>query len=82
MEYVEHIPLIIAAVEALKLFGINGKWSALTGIILGVVFALGLDFVPDIMAHVIRALTLGLAVPGFYMLGKRAGVAAVDAIKG
>lgn len=82
MEYSEYIPLIIGAVEALKEFGVQGKWSALTGIVLGALFSLGMDFMPEVMAHVIRALTLALAVPGFYMLGKRGGRALLEAIKG
>ena len=81
MEYAEYIPLLIAVVEALKLFGINGKWSAVAGIVLGVGVSLGLDFVPEAMAHVIRALMLGLAVPGFYSLAKRAGSSLVGAIE-
>ena len=80
-EYAVYIPLLIAVVEAFKLFGVDGKWSALVGIVLGAGLALGLDFAPGAMQHVIKALMLGLAVPGFYMIGKRAGVAAVDAIK-
>lgn len=81
MEYAEYIPLLIAVVEALKEFGVGGKWSVLAGILLGVGFALGMDFVPDAMAHVIRALMLGLAIPGFYRLGKRIGLGAADALK-
>lgn len=82
MEYAQYIPLLIAVVEALKEFGIGGTWSVLAGILLGVGFSLGMDFVPDAMLHVIRALMLGLAVPGFYRLAKRGGSAVVRAIEG
>ena len=81
MQYAEYIPLLIAVVEAFKIFGVQGKWSALVAIVLGAGFALGLDFVPDAMAHVINAVALGLAVAGFYRLGKRAGVATLEALK-
>ena len=80
MEYVEYLPFIIAVVEALKLFGINGRWSALAAILLGVGLSFGLDFVPEAMAHLVRALMLGLAAAGFYRIGKRAGSAALEAL--
>ena len=81
MEYVEHLALLIAIVETLKLVGVKGNWSAIAGVVLGVAFSLAMDFAPEAMVHVIRALRLGLAVPGFYMIGKRAGVALTDSIK-
>ena len=77
-----YIPIIVAVVEALKLFGVAGKWSALAGFLLGVAVSLGLDFAPEHMAYIIRALLLGLSVPGFYRIGKRAGSAALDALAG
>ena len=82
MEYAQHLPLVIAIVEALKVFGVNGAWSAVAGILLGVGFSLGLDYVPEAMAHVIRAIEFALAVPGFYMLTKRAGTAIINGRNG
>ena len=76
-----YIPIIVAMVEFLKVWGLDGKWSALAGFLLGVAVSLGLDFAPEHMAYIIRALLLGLSVPGFYRIGKRAGVALTDSIK-
>ena len=79
MDYpLELIPLLIAIVEALKLFGVKGNWSALVGIVLGIGVSFGLDYVPEITQQIIQALMLGLAVPGFYTLAKRAGTAIVN----
>lgn len=79
--HAEYIAIVVAMVEFLKVWGVNGKWSALAGFLLGVGVSLGVDFAPDAMQYVIRALLLGLSVPGFYRLGKRAGTAAIDALK-
>lgn len=79
--HIEYIPLIVAAVEAVKeITGLSGKWVTLTAILMGVAFSLGMDFLPNEMAYVIRALSLGLAVPGLYVLGKRAGTSVLNAL--
>ena len=77
---IEYIPLIVAVIEALKEFGIKGKWSILAAVVLGMAISLGLDLVPDYALLVLRGLMLGLAGPGLYNLGKRAGGAIVAKI--
>ena len=76
----EYIALLIAAVEAVKnLFPkLDGQWTTAIAILLGMAFSLGLDFLPNEMVYVINALSLGLAVPGFYSLTKRAGTAVLS----
>ena len=77
---IEYVPLIVAAVEGLKEFGIAGKWSILAAVILGMAISLGLDLVPDYALLVLRGLMLGLAGPGLYRIGQRVGGAAIEAI--
>lgn len=77
---IEYVPLITAVVEGLKEFGVNGKWSILVAVILGMAISLGLDLVPEYALLALRGLMLGLAGPGLYRIGKRAGSAVVAAI--
>ena len=77
---IEYVPLIVAVVEGFKEFGVNGRWSILVAVILGVAISLGLDLVPEYALLALRGLMLGLAGAGLYRIGKRAGGAAVAVI--
>lgn len=72
--------LIVGVVEAIKEFGVNGKWSKLAALLLGVFFyglAQGIDqgLIPTVAVPYIEwgvtAIAGGLAAMGYYDLAKR-----------
>lgn len=83
MEYrIELIPVIVGLVEFLKKFGLQGKWSALAGIVIAVALELSVTFFPAEAVVGLRALILGLVSIGLYDIAKRAGRGLVSRLNG
>ena len=72
------IPVVIAGAEALKIFGVTGKWSILSAVLIGAVVSLSYDLVPEYAIYGVRALIVGLTAAGSYRLVKRAGTAVLN----
>jgi hypothetical protein len=72
------IPLAMFSAEALKDFGVTGKWSILSAVLVGAALSLSYDLAPEYAIYVIRALVAGLSAAGVYRGGKRIGTAILN----
>lgn len=64
---------IMGLVEFAKSFGVEGKWSALTAIVLGILFGV-LYQIPELNEYfniAVNGLLLGLSCAGFYAVGMK-----------
>jgi ABC-type uncharacterized transport system permease subunit len=67
------IGAIMGLVEFLKQFGVQGKWSALAALVLGLVFGV-LYQVPALNVYfeiAVNGLLLGLSCAGYYAVGMK-----------
>lgn len=63
------LPAVLALVNLAKAFGITGKWSALTAVMLGIILATVQAYLPPgILTTLTQGLTLGLGAAGLYDL--------------